>query len=88
MKKPSLENTARQPRTRRARSSALAVLAWSRPASSCPLPEPIGAFFTARATPLIALGSTFIDFTPPWLKDFAIATFGTNDKAALFVAWR
>jgi DMSO/TMAO reductase YedYZ molybdopterin-dependent catalytic subunit len=46
--------------------------------------ELIGAFFTARATPLIALGSTFIDFTPPWLKDFAIATFGTNDKAALF----
>ncbi|MFP3462593.1 molybdopterin-dependent oxidoreductase [Arthrobacter globiformis] len=48
--------------------------------------ELVGAFFTARATPLIALGSTFIDFTPPWLKDFAIATFGTNDKAALFVA--
>jgi DMSO/TMAO reductase YedYZ molybdopterin-dependent catalytic subunit len=47
--------------------------------------ELAGAFFTARATPLIALGSTFIDFTPPWLKDFAIATFGTNDKAALFV---
>ena len=26
--------------------------------------ELLGAFFTARATPLIALGSTFIDFTP------------------------
>ena len=47
--------------------------------------ELIGAFFTARATPLIALGSTFIDFTPPWMKDFAVTTFGTNDKAALFV---
>jgi DMSO/TMAO reductase YedYZ molybdopterin-dependent catalytic subunit len=47
--------------------------------------ELFGAFFTARATPVIALGSTFIDFTPPWMKDFAIATFGTNDKAALFV---
>ena len=47
--------------------------------------ELIGAFFTARATPLFALGSTFIDFTPPRLKDFAIAAFGTNDKAALFV---
>lgn len=46
--------------------------------------ELAGAFGTARATPLNALGSTFIDFTPPWLKDFAIATFGTNDKAALF----
>ncbi|QDG88106.1 molybdopterin-dependent oxidoreductase [Pseudarthrobacter sp. NIBRBAC000502770] len=47
--------------------------------------ELLGAFFTARATPLFALGSTFIDFTPPRLKDFAIATFGTNDKTALFV---
>lgn len=42
-------------------------------------------FFSVRAAPLIALGSTFIDFTPSWLKDFAIATFGTGDKAALFV---
>ena len=47
--------------------------------------ELLGAFFTARAAPLFALGSTFIDFTPPWMKDFAIATFGTNDKTALFV---
>ncbi|MBG6179529.1 DMSO/TMAO reductase YedYZ molybdopterin-dependent catalytic subunit [Arthrobacter sp. CAN_A1] len=47
--------------------------------------ELLGSFLTARAAPLIALGSTFIDFTPPWLKDFAIATFGTNDKVALFV---
>jgi DMSO/TMAO reductase YedYZ molybdopterin-dependent catalytic subunit len=47
--------------------------------------ELVGAFFTAQATPLIALGSTFIDFTPPWLKDFAIATFGTGDKLALFI---
>ncbi|WP_458779545.1 molybdopterin-dependent oxidoreductase [Arthrobacter sp. D3-16] len=47
--------------------------------------ELVGAFFRARATPVLALGSTFIDFTPSWLKDFAIATFGTDDKAALFV---
>ncbi len=45
--------------------------------------ELLGTFFTARLTPLFALGSTFIDFTPSWLKDFAIAAFGTNDKAAL-----
>lgn len=47
--------------------------------------ELLGTFFTARLTPLFALGATFIDFTPSWLKDFAIATFGTNDKAALLV---
>ncbi|BBE23945.1 hypothetical protein MN0502_28280 [Arthrobacter sp. MN05-02] len=47
--------------------------------------ELAGAFFRASATPVIAMGSTFIDFTPPWLKDFAITTFGTHDKQALLV---
>lgn len=47
--------------------------------------ELAGSFFSTRSAPLIALGSTFIDFTPAWLKDFAIDTFGTNDKLALFV---
>jgi DMSO/TMAO reductase YedYZ molybdopterin-dependent catalytic subunit len=66
--------------------SALAALAGVAAAAVVlSVAELIGAFFTARATPVIALGSTFIDFTPPWLKDFAIATFGTGDKPALFV---
>ncbi len=47
--------------------------------------ELAGAFFRASATPVIAMGSTFIDFTPPWMKDFAIETFGTSDKLALLV---
>ena len=32
------------------------------------------------------MGGVFIDLTPPWLKDLAIATFGTNDKLALFIS--
>ena len=80
MKKPS-SKTAQRP----ARTTALAAVAGVAAAAVVlSVAELIGAFFTARATPLIALGSTFIDFTPPWLKDFAIATFGTNDKLALF----
>ena len=80
MKKPSTK-TAKRP----ARTTALAAVAGVAAAAVVlSVAELIGAFFTARATPLIALGSTFIDFTPPWLKDFAIATFGTNDKLALF----
>ncbi len=35
------------------------------------------------ATPLLAVGGAFVDRTPGWLKDFAIATFGANDKLAL-----
>jgi DMSO/TMAO reductase YedYZ molybdopterin-dependent catalytic subunit len=34
-------------------------------------------------SPIDAVGSDFIDRTPKWLKDWAIAQFGTNDKLAL-----
>jgi len=41
----------------------------------------------AGGTPsaLFAVGGAFVDRTPPWLKDFAISTFGTHDKVALIV---
>ena len=44
--------------------------------------EWIGLFNTP-ASPLSSLGQTFIQFTPEWLKEFAIRTFGENDKLAL-----
>ena len=34
-------------------------------------------------SPVLAVGGAFVDRTPPWLKDWAIATFGTADKVAL-----
>jgi DMSO/TMAO reductase YedYZ molybdopterin-dependent catalytic subunit len=37
-------------------------------------------------SPVFAVGGAFIDRTPAWLKDFAIATFGTHDKTALIIA--
>lgn len=46
----------------------------------------VSAFFATASAPLVAMGAVFIDLTPPWLKDFAIATFGTNDKLALLVS--
>jgi DMSO/TMAO reductase YedYZ molybdopterin-dependent catalytic subunit len=36
-------------------------------------------------SPVFAVGGAFVDRTPPWLKDFAVATFGTHDKLALIV---
>ncbi|WP_324651551.1 molybdopterin-dependent oxidoreductase [Georgenia sp. H159] len=36
-------------------------------------------------SPLLAVADSFIDLTPPWLKDLAVATFGTADKVALVV---
>lgn len=38
-----------------------------------------------QAGPIAAVSSAFVDRTPPWLKDLAIAAFGTNDKRALLV---
>ncbi|AKU17420.1 molybdopterin-dependent oxidoreductase [Luteipulveratus mongoliensis] len=36
-------------------------------------------------SPVLAVGGAFVDRTPLWLKNFAVDTFGTNDKKALFV---
>ncbi len=36
-------------------------------------------------SPLLAVGGAFVDLTPHWLKDWAVATFGTADKVALGV---
>jgi DMSO/TMAO reductase YedYZ molybdopterin-dependent catalytic subunit len=37
----------------------------------------------ANGSPVVAVGQLQIDFTPPWLKNFAIANFGSDDKAVL-----
>ncbi len=42
-------------------------------------------FVDAAASPLFAVGSWVIDIVPPWVKDTAIALFGTGDKVALLV---
>lgn len=46
----------------------------------------VAAAVAPDSAPLVAVGSAFIDATPPWLKDFAISTFGTRDKFVLLLA--
>ncbi len=43
------------------------------------------ALLDPPSAPHAALGATVVDGTPAWLKDWAIATFGTADKVALAV---
>lgn len=38
-----------------------------------------------NSSPIEALGNAFIQLTPEWLKEFAIRSFGENDKTALKV---
>ncbi|MEV0285683.1 molybdopterin-dependent oxidoreductase [Kribbella sp. NPDC050820] len=45
----------------------------------------VAGLLGTQLTPVVAIGSAFIDRVPPWLKDLAIAWFGTNDKTALQV---
>ncbi len=40
-------------------------------------------WLSSAASPLDSLANTFIVLTPEWLKEFAIAHFGTHDKTAL-----
>ncbi|MDQ6658350.1 MAG: molybdopterin-dependent oxidoreductase [Actinomycetota bacterium] len=42
-------------------------------------------WLSSAASPLDSLANTFIVLTPEWLKEFAIARFGTHDKTALGV---
>lgn len=43
----------------------------------------VAGFLAPEASPVLAVGSTVIDLTPTPLKEWAIATFGTNDKVVL-----
>ncbi len=43
----------------------------------------VAGFTSANASPVVAVGQLQIDFTPPWLKNFAINEFGSDDKLVL-----
>ena len=47
--------------------------------------ELVGGIVTSAGSPVVAVGGFVIDNVPPGAKDFAIETFGTNDKLALIV---
>jgi DMSO/TMAO reductase YedYZ molybdopterin-dependent catalytic subunit len=47
--------------------------------------EPVAAVIGPRSSPVLAVGAGFVDLTPRPLKEFAIRTFGANDKIALLI---
>ncbi|MDP1711688.1 MAG: molybdopterin-dependent oxidoreductase [Candidatus Nanopelagicaceae bacterium] len=46
----------------------------------------IDSFGTSLKNPIISLGNRVIDYVPTSIKEFAIRTFGTNDKSALVIS--
>ncbi|MCQ4122033.1 molybdopterin-dependent oxidoreductase [Rhodococcus tibetensis] len=47
--------------------------------------ELLSVLIDQNSSPFYAVGSTTVDRSPAWAREFAISTFGTNDKPALFV---
>jgi hypothetical protein len=47
--------------------------------------ELVAGLFSPSVSPITGVGGAIIDLVPPWLKDWAIAVFGTADKIALVV---
>ncbi|APE36652.1 oxidoreductase [Nocardia mangyaensis] len=47
--------------------------------------ELVAVFTGSGSAPAYALGATMVDHTPDGLREWAISTFGTNDKAVLFL---
>src|SRR5688572_25372792 len=45
--------------------------------------ELVASLVRPESSPLVAIGGTVIDATPTPVKEYAVATFGTNDKPLL-----
>ncbi|CAN5607946.1 molybdopterin-dependent oxidoreductase [soil metagenome] len=48
--------------------------------------ELVALMVAPSSSPLLAVGSFVIDLVPPWVKDAAIALFGTADKLVLLIS--
>ena len=45
----------------------------------------IAGFVSPEASPVVVVGQAAIDLTPEWLKQWAIRTFGAQDKTVLLL---
>lgn len=70
------------PQAARSRTALAAVLAVG---SALGIGELVAALGSPASSPFLAVGQAAIRLTPEWLKEFAIAWFGTYDKVALLV---
>jgi DMSO/TMAO reductase YedYZ molybdopterin-dependent catalytic subunit len=78
---PGMRRPEQTPRRARSALGALAGLLAALVALGTA--ELAAAVVRPQASPVVAVGGSVIDATPVWLKDFAIRTFGANDKPVL-----
>jgi len=75
----------RPPASKPAGMLAGAVMGFVAAGASIGIATLAAAFFRPQASPIIAVGEWFIDRTPSWLKNFAVAKFGEHDKTMLLL---
>ncbi|KQQ93136.1 oxidoreductase [Leifsonia sp. Leaf325] len=78
-----MANDKRHPRKRFWAWSALAGLVSA--AAFLASAELVALIFAREGSPILAVGSFVIDIVPRWAKEFAIETFGANDKLFLLL---
>ncbi len=66
-----------------ARTAGAAAVGVAAAATAIALGEVVSAFTGPASAPALAVGSAAIDLTPTPLKEYAIRSFGTNDKTVL-----
>ncbi|HYJ75263.1 MAG TPA: molybdopterin-dependent oxidoreductase [Kineosporiaceae bacterium] len=71
--------------TRPAHRLAGAICGLAAGAVTVAVADAVAQLSDPATSPLVAVGETFIDLTPGWLKDAAVSAFGTNDKLALLL---
>ena len=69
--------------TRRSRTALGAAAGLAAALVALGTAELLAALVRPQASPVVAVGGSIIDATPAWLKNFAVRTFGTNDKPVL-----
>lgn len=80
----SSAETPPPPRSRR-RIVARGISGVLAAASVIGIGELVAAPIEPNSSPFYAVGTTTVDRAPEWAREFAIQTFGTNDKPALFI---
>src|ERR1700734_4468733 len=75
--------TGRRPGRDRGRAGRGAVAGLLAAAAALGVGQFVAGLTGADGSPVVAVGQLQIDFTPPWLKNFAITEFGPDDKTIL-----
>jgi DMSO/TMAO reductase YedYZ molybdopterin-dependent catalytic subunit len=78
-----LSGTGSRPSAGRGRAGLGAIAGLLAAAAALGVGQFVAGLTGADGSPVVAVGQLQIDFTPPWLKNFAISEFGSDDKLVL-----